>query len=391
MRRQLGRVPIPGAEEAEQRVWQVIERAYAEYEPRPLPRPQRQRAAVLLIVAAAALVVVTVSPAGSGLVRTVRRAVGLPMATPALTQLPAPGRLLVSSLEGPWIVQQDGSKRLLGSYRQASWSPHGLFVAVTTRHQLLAVDPHGTVRWTLTRSGPISLPRWSPDGYRIAYFDGGRLRIVNGDGTGDHAQPGAVAQVGAAWRPTLGHDHTLAYVLAFSVHGRKQARLVVENIDTHQLDADERLPAVPSTLVWSTDGRRLVAVTTKALSVFSRNGKAIETIRLPRRPVAAAFAPRGHRLAVILAGPRDTTLVYDVDHPARPAQQVFSGSGRFAGIAWSPDGNWLLLAWSSANQWLFIHLPPQQQIKAVSVIAAQFNPGRHNVSFPTLDGWCCTP
>jgi hypothetical protein len=40
---------------------------------------------------------------------------------------------------------------------------------------------------------------------------------------------------------------------------------------------------------------------------------------------------------------------------------------------------------------LFIHLPPKQQIKAVSVIAAQFNPGRDNVAFPTLNGWCCTP
>jgi WD40 repeat protein len=180
-------------------------------------------------------------------------------------------------------------------------------------------------------------------------------------------------------------------VLAFSAHGRKSVRLVTENIDTHQLDANQLLPAVPSALVWSSDGQRLVAVTGKVLSVFSDEGKGIETIRLPRRAMAAVFAPRGHRLAVILAGARETTMIYDIDHPARPAQQLFAGSGRFTGIAWSPDGNWLLLAWQSANQWLFIHLPPKQQIKAVSVIAAQFNSGRDNVVFPTLNGWCCTP
>jgi Tol biopolymer transport system component len=256
---------------------------------------------------------------------------------------------------------------------------------------LLAVDPHGTARWALTRTGPISLPRWSPDGYRIAYFDGRRLRIVNGDGTGDHPQPGAVAHLAPAWRPTSGHDHTLAYVLAFNAHGRRQVRLVVSNIDTHQLDSERSLPAVPSMLLWSTDGQRLVAVTLHALSIFDHNGKPIAMIQLPRRPAGAVFAPRGQRLAIILAGSRETTIIYNINHPAQAGQQVFAGSGRFSGIAWSPDGNWLLLGWRSANQWLFIHLPPKQQIKAVSAIASQFNPGGHVSSFPSLNGWCCPP
>jgi dipeptidyl aminopeptidase/acylaminoacyl peptidase len=391
MRRDLEHVSLPEAEDAERRAWQLVARAYEERTPHAHTGPSWRRATIVVAVATGALVVVAVSLAAPSLVRSVRQAVGLRTAAPALTQLPTSGRLLVSSVEGPWIVQQDGSKRLLGDYQQASWSPHGLFVAVTTAHQLFAVDPHGTVRWSIARAGPIGLPRWSPDGYRIAYFDGIRLRIVNGDGTGDHAVPGAVAHVAAAWRPTAGHDHTLAYALVFTVHGRKQVRLVVENIDTHQFDADERLPAVPSTLVWSTDGQRLVAVTPHTLSIFNHNGKPVGTIPLPRSPVDAAFAPRGHRLAVIVAGGRDTTFVYDIDDPGRVGQQVFTGGGRFTGVAWSPDGDWLLLAWRSADQWLFIRLAPQQQIKAVSAIAAQFNPGRRKLSFPVLNGWCCTP
>ena len=43
---------------------------------------------------------------------------------PALFSLPAPGRLLVSADSGVWVVDQDGSRRLLGDYRE------GVVVAV---------------------------------------------------------------------------------------------------------------------------------------------------------------------------------------------------------------------------------------------------------------------
>src|ERR671934_220788 len=56
----------------------------------------------------------------------VNRAIGVKHAAPTLFRLPAPGRLLVESSEGPWVVQPDGSKRLLGRFLDASWSPHGL-------------------------------------------------------------------------------------------------------------------------------------------------------------------------------------------------------------------------------------------------------------------------
>ena len=70
-------------------------------------------------------------------------------AQPALTSLPAPGRLLVTSPEGPWIVDRDGSQRLLGDYQEAAWSPSGLFAAVSRGRQLTAVDPVGNCagRW----------------------------------------------------------------------------------------------------------------------------------------------------------------------------------------------------------------------------------------------------
>src|SRR5437762_2067872 len=76
---------------------------------------------------------------------SLRKAIGVQHAQPALFRLPAPGRLLVQSVEGPWVVQPDGSKRLLGPYLEAAWSPHGLFVAVTKPDELAAVEPSGSV------------------------------------------------------------------------------------------------------------------------------------------------------------------------------------------------------------------------------------------------------
>jgi len=52
--------------------------------------------------------------------------------------------------------------------------------------QLEAVDPRGTPQWTLPRPR-VRDPRWYPStGYRVAYLSRADLRVVAGDGTGDH-------------------------------------------------------------------------------------------------------------------------------------------------------------------------------------------------------------
>ncbi|HJU48278.1 MAG TPA: hypothetical protein VJ689_09100, partial [Gaiellaceae bacterium] len=139
----------PGEDAARERAWSVVAAAYAEREP-PARRRYPGRVGIVALAAVLALATVGVAgtSAGRGLVTEIRRAIGVERAQPALFSLPAPGRLLVVSGSGAWIVQQDGAKRLLGPYQDATWSPNGLFVAGTRPDELSALEPDGDVRWT---------------------------------------------------------------------------------------------------------------------------------------------------------------------------------------------------------------------------------------------------
>ena len=131
------------------------------------------------------------SSPGRSVVHSLREAVGVQHAEPALFSVPTSGDLLVTSRRGLWLVHRDGSKRLLGRYRDATFSPHGLFIAATRANQLVALDPKGNVRWTLARPAP-QFPAWTGTrtDTRITYVSNGRLRMVAGDGTGDHPVAG---------------------------------------------------------------------------------------------------------------------------------------------------------------------------------------------------------
>jgi len=180
------RFRAPGEQGAEERAWEVVGAAYAERE--PVSWPRRHWQPLVAAAVGAAVVAAALSPPGRSVVHSLREAVGVKQAEQGLFSLPAPGQLLVTSREGAWLVHADGSKRLLGHYRDATFSPHGLFVAGTRANQLVAVDPEGNVRWTLARPAPRA-PIWTGSriNTRITYLSAGQLRIVAGDGTGDRA------------------------------------------------------------------------------------------------------------------------------------------------------------------------------------------------------------
>ncbi|HEY6636288.1 MAG TPA: hypothetical protein VIZ61_01265 [Solirubrobacterales bacterium] len=378
LRRALSEQAPPDAAGAEERAWRVVRAAFAEGVPR---RPRRTRRAAALALAGA-IVIVAISPAGAKVRDWVDDAVtGSEPSQPALTALPAPGRLLVDSAQGPWIVQSDGSKRLLGDYEQATWSPHGLFVAATSGHQLVALDPHGDVRWSVARQGLIATPRWSPDGFRIAYLSGAELRIVAADGTGDHVLRRHVSRaVAPAWRPGSAH------VVGFGgAHGTVQ----VASADTGRpIFRTARLK--PLQVLWSADGSRLIVVRTAEIRIYNARGRLLSTQPVQPTVRMAAVSPRGE-IAVLTrdSGPDQSRLLL-IDRSGHE-RQLFAGPGEFSEAAWSPDGASLLLAWRSADQWLFLRPDQPRRTLAVSNIAGQFSPGGTPVGFPAVAGWCCAP
>ena len=359
------RFRAPGEHEAEERTWAVVRRAYAERE--PVAWPRRHARPLVAAAVVGAVIAAALSPPGRSVVRSLRESVGIERAEPALFSLPSPGQLLVTSRRGAWLVHRDGSKRLLGHYRDASFSPHGLFVAATRANQLVVLDPKGSVRWTLARPGP-RFPAWtgSRTDTRIAYVAGGRLRVVAGDGTGDRVI-GRAAPVAPAWRPGPGR------VLAYS-DGRQA--VVVE---TDRGAVLLRTAEPPAKLAWSDDGRLLLAFRPFGLRVYDRRGRVVlqDDPSDATHDSDAAFAPRTTELMVI----RVHGLQSDV-FAGRSGQTVYRGTGVFDQLAFSPNGRWLLVSWPTANQWVFVRAKPRR-IVGVARITQQFGRSAH------IADWCC--
>jgi len=391
VKRELERIEIPGEHEARERTWGVVQAAFAERQPVE-HRRRRLRPALALAVLLAA-VAAALSPPGRAVLDEIREVVAKEAAAP-LFRLPATGRLLVVSDEhgGVWVVNEDGSRRRLGDYDGARWSPFGRYVVVTRRNLLRALTPEGEERWSIAGRN-VSQATWSGSetDTRIAYVDdhsAGGVRVVAGDGTGDRLlAPGADGPL--AWRP--GSRHELSYVSGTT--------LLLRNADTGSVLWRVRggAPRFTRGASWSSDGRRVAVFADPGITVFDERGRVVR--RLPFRGeliVEAAFAPRGHVLAVHVRdtsrgylGWRSSVRVVDVDRPNR-SRSVFSGQGDFGELAWSPDGRWLLVTWRTADQWLFVERATGRVV-AVPAIAARFpRPDGRRPLLQVSDRWCCT-
>jgi hypothetical protein len=374
----LERIEVPGEHDARGRAWRVVESAFAERQ--PVERASHWRRVAAIAVALAALVAAALSPPGRAVLDEVREVVGVERAQPALFSLPAPGRLLVASDAGVWVVQPDGSKRLLGDYREASWSPFGRFVVAARENELAALELNGDVRWTLGRPG-VTSPRWmgTETDTRVAYVDRTGLRIVAGDGTGDRLLVrGFRGEL--AWRP--GQDFVLAYATSRELR-------VVDVAAGRTLWRRSRTGAKPTDIEWSADGTRLVVVAPRSLVVYDERGAApLELGPGVARIRSAALAPNGESLVYAhdLETRSEIWVVARIRPDANAARRLLSGVGRFARLTWTPDGSWILVSWPAADQWVFIRANGSG-IRAVANVSEQFR----SRAFPRVEGWCCVP
>ena len=365
MNRRLARIPVPDEAGARDRAWRIAQAAYAEREPQP--RRRRRAWPLALAAAGAAVVAAAFTSPGMAVLDSIRRAVGVEHAQPALFSLPTTGRLLVIEQRtgGVWVVQPDGSKRRLGEYREAAWSPFGRFIVATTENELRTVEPNGNVHWTLARPF-VHSARWggSRADTRIAYVSKDDLRVVAGDGTGDRllAKPvhGALA-----WRPGAGHQ--LAYGSA--------GWLYLRDADSGRFIWKRRIRGLAADeLEWSADGKQLLLVSSD-LVLFDARGR--ELRRIHSGFVSAALSPQGRLAYVRRTGSASQVVLGS-------GKRVFTGTGDFTDLTWSPDGHTLLISWPAANQWVFVRVDPPRKIVADAQIARQFGG-----EFPRVSGWCC--
>jgi hypothetical protein len=355
-------VEIPAG--AEERAHRVAMAAFSARKPTLRRRSYWKPVVAVAVVAAVAGALA--SPPGRSVIHAIREAVGVKKAQRELFSLPAPGRLLVNSPQGAWVVEQTGSRRLLGRYTEASWSPFGRFVVgVKNRYELVAMEPNGKVHWAVPEPA-VRLPSWggTHTDTRIAYLSTPvwSVRSLAGDSTDAQnlTSCSSVASVQPAWQP--GSLRTLAL---FGAEGDVR----VYDVPSCRLVMHTQPEPAPAKLQWSADGSLLLALTGVGATVYDTHGRVVsETTGVDD----ATFLARTHRIAAL----RNGSVFVPGSAP------LFRAPG-LRQIVSSPDGRWLLLTWPAADQWVFVRVAAPHTIRAVSGIARQFGGG----AFPAVSGW----
>jgi hypothetical protein len=401
LRRALAEAPIPAAADAEQRARRVVLDAYEAREP-ALARRRRTGVRLALGVGVAALLagVAVASPGSDTIRRIVHDAVAPVAPKPPLVPLRLPGggillvRAPVGSPSALWIVHANGTPRLLGHYRDGSWSPHARFIVATVGHRLVALDPHtAQVRWSVTAPAAVRSARWSleatvPPCCRVAYLvagaqrGAGSLRIVAGDGSGDRSLAPADPRVAPAWRPG-DRNRAVAYVDPSGA-----VRLVGAD-SGRALAAPYHHGFRPTLLAWSSDGSRLLAMNPVRLVVLDASLHALGSVRRPGSSMGsfttAAFATRGHAVLLLrrLADGRARLDLLPPDRPARPLETLL---GSLYGLSSSPDGRTVVIGWGAADQWLLVPTRRGGRATRVTGLTSTFG----SAVVPVSNGWRST-
>lgn len=406
IREELRRERVPGEEEAAGRSWEVVRAAMAEHEAVRGRTPARLPLRLALAVAALGVLALALAltPAGAAVREWVAEAIDdeAPPPRRALTHLPAPGELLVASRPGVWLVREDGTRRLLGDYEEASFSPHGLNVVASERNQLVAVSPEGELRWSISGRRPVADARWAPSGYRVAYREGRSLKVIVGDASEPpRTLAERVAPLAPAWRPSP-PELDARYEPNVLAYADPRGRLAAMDVDSGRRLWRTRVGGSVRSVEWITADRLLVA-TDDSIQLLDGNGRPVGSVPVPKGAELSAVtpAPGGERLAIVLssrepaaAGGRSRLVLARIAGGARRQRTVFSGLGRFGDPVFSPDGETILLPWTEADQWLFIAPSHDRKLVrrtvAVADIARQFDPGRGGgAEFPEVGSWCC--
>lgn len=360
--RRLAELAIPDADGARERAHARIQHAVTAA---GAARPRHARPALRIalgLAIAALLAGVAVAATDSSVTRLVRDAVTPASKRPAQAvaqRLPSSGSLLVRRFGEVAVVHADGSLRTLGAFREASWSPHGRFVVMSGGRHLVVIDPHtGKQRWTITARAPIHGARWSleptvPPCCRIAYLTtgatprDGSLRVIAGDGTGDHVLARADGRVAPAWRPGS-RSRELAFIDA-------AGRLRRISADTgRDVAPPTRISFPADRLAWSADGARLLVLGDHRLVVYDVRAATVARLLLaaePDRLIAATFLGTTRSLTVLRrvgVGRSEIELL----PPRGVGITLATSNARLSWLAASPIGTSILAGTPNGHTWL---------------------------------------
>ena len=278
----------------------------------------------------------------------------------------------------------DGSTRRLGPWQQASWSPHGLYVAVASGDQLAAVDPHGTIRWALGAAGrqrsALVLAERLPGGVPVGEHAARRRRRRDRRSPAGHPcgarRPGVATRSGrrpvrarvrhrraAAWSCAT---PTAAQILWSTAPGARPQRA----------DVVERRPAPARAVARMRRGSTAANGARPSTLALPRAGGERRGA-VPRRPEARARARRqgGRRCRRRLVDVRDAP---GARRPRRPRDQL---------VARRP----LAARELAGGEPVGVRSRHRRPARRGGVAdRQQFSGGGAARGFPQLEGWCCT-
>ena len=255
----------------------------------------------------------------------------------------------------------------------------GLFVVATSDRRVVALEPDGDVRWTVTRPRPVTDARY-PSGFRIAYREGNTVRVVVGDGTNDHLLARHRRACPARLAPRCESQHPRV---------RRRRRADPRPRRRYPRRALVGAPcAIPASLVWSPDDSRLLALSADGTSrIYDAGGRDAGLGQMD----GAAYSPGGDarptRPTILRPTLRPSgssrTAASKRSSPVRAASGISSGRRTVVGCS-SP--------WPAADQWLFFRAPSVRGVVSVPGIAREFDPGGQGtpastLPFPRVSGW----
>ncbi|HEY4279716.1 MAG TPA: hypothetical protein VGM91_15935 [Conexibacter sp.] len=363
------RAASPLDADATARGWEVVRTAHAAREPVARARRARSTAtpALIALAAAALLGALALTPAGARVSDWIGRAIDPSPSRPAAV-LPAPGRLLVSGLNGTWVVGHDLKTANVSKSTESSWSARGNYIVMNRSDAILVSDASGTLRWELDRPQVNNISWSAGDGYRIAYRSGWQLRVVAGDGSGDRLLDDNSEWARPAWRPGPLGDHELAYA-------RPHGRVILRDVDAPLFSERVLIRSGPKVeaLAWS--GRdRLLVQRAGALLLIDAHGHVLARQPKPAhgRFAALTASPVSHTAAFVEREGNDRPrIVWTVEPKAHyrllrsDARIGFAGKASIRSLAFSPDGRWLAFAWPEADQLLFQHVRGRPRLLTV--------------------------